>query len=208
MSSASRWPLLVVALVAALSLAALARRVPAPALLRVCADPNNLPFPNNRAEGFENELAKLVARDLGRTVRYAWWPQRRSFIRTTLRAGVCDVVMGVPSSFDLTLNTRPYYESTYVFVTRRDRGLHIAWLNDVRLRELRIGIPLPASDYTDVPPVDALLRRHIVANVRGYTLGDYARSNPAAAPIDAVVRREVDLAVAWGPLAAFVAARS
>src|SRR5438105_1751065 len=77
--------------------------------LRVCADPNNLPYSNDRREGFENALARIVADDLGRDVRYTWWPQRRGFIRTTLRANVCDVVMGVPASFDLTLNTRPYY---------------------------------------------------------------------------------------------------
>src|SRR6187549_1158496 len=77
--------------------------------LRVCADPNNLPYSNDRAEGFENAMAQIVASDLGRRVQYTWWLQRRGFIRTTLRAGVCDVVMGVPSSFDLTLNSRPYY---------------------------------------------------------------------------------------------------
>src|SRR5690606_22668415 len=88
--------------------------------LRVCADPNNLPFSNERGEGFENRIAELVARDLGARVEYTWFAQRRGFIRNTLRAGECDVVMGVPSSFELALTTRPYYRSSYMFVTRSD----------------------------------------------------------------------------------------
>jgi quinoprotein dehydrogenase-associated probable ABC transporter substrate-binding protein len=177
--------------------------------LRVCADPNNLPYSNDRAEGFENALARLIADDLGRDVRYTWWPQRRGFIRTTLRAGVCDVVMGVPASFDLTLNTHPYYESSYVFVSRHDRQLDLRSLDDPRLRTLTIGVPLPGQDYADVPPVDALVSRHIVANLRGYTLtGDYSQPNPPAALIDAVVSGDVDVAIAWGPLAGFFATRA
>jgi ABC-type amino acid transport substrate-binding protein len=93
--------------------------------LRVCADPNNLPFSNDRLEGFENRIASLVARDLKTEVQYTWWAQRRGFFRNTLRAGACDLVMGVPSSFELALTTSPYYRSTYVFVYRRDRHLNI-----------------------------------------------------------------------------------
>src|SRR5689334_21831432 len=93
--------------------------------LRVCADPNNLPFSNQREEGFENALAQLVAHELGRTVTYTWWPQRRGFIRNTLNARRCDVVMGIPSSFEPAQPTRPYYRSTYVFVTQSDRHLNI-----------------------------------------------------------------------------------
>jgi mxaJ protein len=170
--------------------------------LRVCADPNNLPYSNDRAEGFENALARLIADDLGRDVRYTWWPQRRGFIRTTLRAGVCDVVMGVPASFDLTLNTNPYYESSYVFVSRHDRQLDLRSLDDPRLRTLTIGVPLPGQDYADVPPVDALVSRHIVANLRGYTLtGDYSQPNPPAALIDAVVNGDVDVPLDVTPVA-------
>src|SRR5918912_42004 len=90
---------------------------PAPRVLRVCSDPNNLPFSNDRREGFENRIAELLARDLGRRLEYTWWPQRRGFIRTTLRAGRCDLVLGVPAAFELARTTRPYYRSTYVFVT-------------------------------------------------------------------------------------------
>ncbi|HWC64849.1 MAG TPA: hypothetical protein VG777_02120, partial [Thermoanaerobaculia bacterium] len=88
--------------------------------LRVCADPNNLPFSNDRGEGFENALARLVARDLGRKLSYFWWPQRRGFARQTLKSGRCELVIGVPSAYELALTTDPYYSSTYVFVSRRD----------------------------------------------------------------------------------------
>src|SRR3981081_2837157 len=87
--------------------------------LRVCADPNNLPFSNERREGFENKLAALVASDLGVHVQYTWWAQRRGYVRNTLRAGRCDVLMGVPTGFGPVLVTRPYYRPIYGFVTRR-----------------------------------------------------------------------------------------
>lgn len=90
------------------------------AVLRVCADRNNLPFSNARGEGFENELAELLARDRGRQVAYEWHAQRRGFVRETLGAGRCDVIMGVPTSLERVLPRRPYYRSTYVFVSRAD----------------------------------------------------------------------------------------
>jgi ABC-type amino acid transport substrate-binding protein len=93
--------------------------------LRVCADPNNLPFTNSREEGFENRIAELLADDLGTRVEYVWWAQRRGFLRNTLNAGTCDVVMGLPTSVEMALTTDPYYRSTYVFVSRRDRHLRI-----------------------------------------------------------------------------------
>src|SRR5215218_4774864 len=108
-------------------------------VLRVCADPNNLPFTNQLLEGFENKLADLVARDLHAAVRYTWWPQRRGFIRSTLKAGACDVVMAIPSSFEMALATRPYYRSTYVFVSRKDRRIHVRSFDDPALKKLRIG---------------------------------------------------------------------
>src|SRR5690242_4479017 len=94
-------------------------------VLRACADPNNLPFSNVRGEGFENRLAQLAGTALGARVRYTWWPQRRGFIRNTLNAGRCDLIVGIPSGLSLVSSTRPYYTSTYVFVARKDRGLHI-----------------------------------------------------------------------------------
>ena len=88
-----------------------------PRVLRVCADPNNLPFSNEREEGFENRIAELVARELKATPRYTWWAQRRGYIRNTIRAGLCDVYIGMPTGLDMLLLTRPYYRSTYAFVT-------------------------------------------------------------------------------------------
>src|SRR3954469_21440385 len=98
---------------------------PAPNVLRVCADPNNLPFSDSTGAGFENRLATLVAREMNASVAYTWWAQRRGFVRNTLNAHECDVVMGVPTSFELTAVTRPYYRSSYVFVSRRDRKLGV-----------------------------------------------------------------------------------
>jgi mxaJ protein len=172
--------------------------------LRVCADPNNLPFSNERGEGFENKLAELIAAEMGRPVEYTWWAQRRGFFRSTLRAGLCDVVMGVPASFELAATTKPYYRSTYVFVTRADRDIDISSLDDVKLRELRIGVQMIGDDGANSPPAHALANRGIVKNVHGYTVyGDYKRANPSAHIIDAVLNSEVDVAIAWGPLAGF-----
>jgi mxaJ protein len=174
--------------------------------LRVCADPNNLPFSNSRREGFENKLADIVARDMNANVSYTWWAQRRGFIRNTLNARECDVVMGVPSSFELALATVPYYRSTYVFVTRKDRDLDIRSFDDPRLRTLRIGVHLAGDDGANTPPVHALSSRQIVGNLRGYMLaGDYAKPNPPARLIEAVSAGDVDVAVAWGPLAGYFA---
>jgi mxaJ protein len=174
--------------------------------LRVCADPNNLPFSNSRQEGFENKLANIIARDMNAKVRYTWWAQRRGFIRNTLNAGKCDVVMGVPSSFELALTTNAYYRSTYVFVTRKDRNIDVRTFDDPRLRTLRIGVHLIGDDGANTPPVHALSSRGVVGNVRGYMVaGDYSRPNPPARLIEAVVNGEVDIAIVWGPLAGYFA---
>ncbi|HEX6749802.1 MAG TPA: substrate-binding domain-containing protein [Longimicrobium sp.] len=194
---------------ALLLLAACARADATPAReLRVCADPNNLPFSNRAGQGFENRIAELVARDLGARVSYTWWPQRRGFFRETIRAGKCDVVIGVPASFELVEPTRPYYRSSYVFIARKDRGLHLRSFDDPRLKTLKIGVQIVGDDGFNTPPVHALARRGVVGNLRGYTLyGDYARPNPPAGIIDAVARGEVDVAIAWGPLAGYFAGR-
>ena len=176
--------------------------------LRVCADPNNLPFSNRRGEGLENRLAELIARDLGARVRYTWWAQRRGFFRSTLNAGLCDLVPGMPASLEMAWATRPYYRSTHVFVSRRDRNLGIRSFDDPKLRTLRIGVQLIGDDYTNTPPAHALARRGITSNLVGYRVqGDYAEPNPPAAIVDAVARGEVDVAVVWGPLAGYFATR-
>jgi quinoprotein dehydrogenase-associated probable ABC transporter substrate-binding protein len=176
--------------------------------LRVCADPNNLPFSNQRGEGFENRIASVIATDLGLSVRYTWQPQRRGFVRNTLNFGRCDVILGIPATFDPVARTRPYYRSTYVLVTRRDRGLHIRSLDDSVLRRLRIGIHVAGGDYPNPPAEKALAERGLARNVVVYNLyGDYSKPNPAADLITAVARREVDVAIVWGPLAGYFARR-
>jgi quinoprotein dehydrogenase-associated probable ABC transporter substrate-binding protein len=176
--------------------------------LRVCADPNNLPFSNQRLEGFENRLAELIAQELHATVQYTWWAQRRGFFRNTLRAGACDVVLGVPRNFELALTTSPYYRSTYVFVYRKDRGLTIRSFDDPLLHQVKIGVQLIGDDYANTPPAHALASRQVIDNVVGYTVyGDYAQENPPARIITAVAAGDIDVAIVWGPLAGYFARR-
>jgi len=178
--------------------------------LRVCADPNNLPFSNAAGEGFENRIVALLARDLGARVQYTWWAQRRGAIRNTLNAGDCDVIPGMASSGDMTGTTDPYYRSTYVFVSRADRGLRsLTSLDDPRLRTLRIGVQLVGDDGANPPPAMSLARRGIIDNVRGFTVyGDYADKAPQAAVIRAVAHGDIDVALVWGPTAGYFAALS
>jgi mxaJ protein len=173
-------------------------------VLRVCADPNNLPFSNNRSEGFENRLMELIARDLHARVDYTWWAQRRGFVRETVTAGACDVIPGVPVGFDRTLVTRPYYRSSYVFVSRKDRGLRVQSFDDPVLKHLKIGVQLVGEDGANTPPAHALAVRNLSANVVGYTLyGNYTEPNPPARIVEAVAKGDVDTAVVWGPLAGY-----
>ena len=192
------------------STAIIAQPITRPAgVLRVCADPNNLPFSNQRGEGFENKLAELLAQDLGERVEYTWWAQRRGFFRNTLKAGVCDLVMGVPSGFEMALTTKPYYRSTYVFLSRKARHLEVKSFDDPMLRKLRIGVQIIGDDQSNAPPAHALTRRNIIDNVRGFTLyGDYSQSNPPARIVDAVSNGDIDLAIVWGPLAGYFAKQS
>ncbi|HEX5514797.1 MAG TPA: transporter substrate-binding domain-containing protein, partial [Gammaproteobacteria bacterium] len=129
--------------------------------LRVCADPNNLPFSNRAGEGFENKLVELVARELGATVHYTWWAQRRGFVRNTLKAGECDLVAGVPSNMEMLLTTTPYYRSGYVFVTRVNGPL-VRSLDDPLLRQVTVGVQLIGDDGANSPPAHALARRGVV----------------------------------------------
>lgn len=194
--------------VAACDDASTTRRTADARVLRVCSDPNNLPFSNEAQEGFENALAALVARDLGARVEYTWWAQRRGFIRNTLSAGDCDVVMGMPASMELALTTRPYYRSSYVFVTRRDRNLRPASLDDSVLRRVRVGVQVIGDDYANAPPAHAMASRGIVQNVRGYSVyGDYAKPAPPSRIVAAVAEGEIDVAIAWGPMAGYFATR-
>jgi quinoprotein dehydrogenase-associated probable ABC transporter substrate-binding protein len=175
-------------------------------VLRVTSDPNNLPFSNEKREGFENKIAELIAKELGAELRYSWRAQRRGFFRETLKEDRADLVLGVPAHFDMALTTAPYYRSSYVFVYRKDRDLCIQSLDDPALHKLTIGVQMIGNDETNTPPAHALAHRGIVDNVVGYTLyGDYRNPNPPARIVDAVVKGEVDVAVVWGPLAGYFA---
>jgi len=176
--------------------------------LWVCADRNNLPYSNERGEGFENKMAEMVARDLGLSLHYVWWPASPTFAHKIFRRGACDVIMGVPSrGYDLAEPTHPYYRSSYVFVTRRDRNLRIASFDDPSLRALRIG--LPVVDDASTPSAQELSRRGLITNVRGYNpFGNLSKANQPAEVVNAVARNEVDVAIAWGPVAGYAALKS
>jgi mxaJ protein len=178
------------------------------ATLRVCSDPNNLPFSNARGEGFENKIAQLVASDLHEKLQYTWWAQRRGYLRNTITANKCDVWIGVPSGLGPLLTTQPYYRSTYVFMTRTSDPIRVTSFNDPVLRRVRVGVQLVGDDGANTPPAHALSRRHIIRNVRGYHLeADYRRPNPPARIVDALADSEIDVAVVWGPMAGYFATR-
>src|SRR3954464_12682919 len=165
---------------------------PAANELRVCADPNNMPFSNSEQAGFENKIAELAAQKLGKTLSYTWWAQRRGFIRNTLKAGLCDVVVGVPAHYDLVENTRPYYRSTYVFVSRADRHLDLGSMADPRLKQLRVGVHLIGDDGNNTPPAHARGDQGIVDNVRGHkTYGDYREPDPPSIFLKAVTLAQI-----------------
>jgi mxaJ protein len=201
---------LALALAMAGGAAAAAQQVPkGVTAFRVCADPNNLPFSNRAEQGFENKIAALLGRDLGLPVRYTWLPQGRGFVRKTLKAGRCDVIMGIPREYGPLLTSAPYYRSTYVLVYRTDRQLHIASLDDTILRHVKIGLQVIGDDYHNTPPAQALARRGTIDNVTGFPIfGDYAQPNPQARIIDAVAARQIDVAIVWGPLAGYFASRA
>lgn len=178
-------------------------------VLRVCADPNNYPFTDERGQGFENRIAELVARDLDARIEYTWWAQRRGFLRKTIKAGKCDVVLGVPAQMDMLHTTRPYYRSAYAFVTREDRALDVRSLSDPRLATLSVGVQVIGDDGSNAPPAHVLASRGVVDNVKGYSvLGDYTRESPPAEIVRAVARGDIDIAIVWGPLAGAFAKRS
>lgn len=177
--------------------------------LIACADPNNLPFSNQAGRGFENRLAALIAGDLHARLDYVWWAQRRGFVRNTLNDARCDFWPGIASNVEMVATTRPYYRSTYVFVTRAGDRLGGLTLDDPRLQRLQIGVQMVGNDAANTPPAHALSRRGIIGNVRGYMLyGDYRQANPAADIVRAVAERQVDVALVWGPLAGYFAAKS
>ena len=171
--------------------------------LRVCADPDNLPFSNRKGEGFENRIAELFARELGLPLVYAWHPQTIGFVRNTLRAHRCDVVMGITAGHELVSNTRSYYRSTYVLVYRAaDRGKFDS-LDSPLARIARIGV------VANTPPALLLTWKGLVDNVRSYELQvDTRISHPARQAVLDVAAGRLDMALVWGPIGAYWAARS
>lgn len=176
--------------------------------LRVCADPNDLPFSNQAREGFENKLAAMVGKALGEYVEYDWWPQRQQFLKHTLDAYQCDVVMGWATDNDQALTTDPYYRSAYVLVYRQSAPYDIRSLEDPLLKKLEIGVHSVGDDWEDLPGGAVLAKRGIVRNVHVYTLyQNYSQPNPTSDLIKAVADGDVDVAIAWGPLAGYFAPR-
>jgi mxaJ protein len=173
-----------------------------PKALRVCADPDNLPFSNQQGQGFENKIAELVARELGRPLGYYWWPHQRGLVRNTLRADHCDVLIGIPKGYDPVLWTKPYYRSAYVVAYPRGRGFEITSLDAPVLRQVRVGV------HSNTPPEEALARRGIIQNVVGYSLfydpGGSSADRPGKLVMD-LVAGDIDVAVAWGPLVGYFA---
>ena len=141
---------------------------------------------------------------MGAKLEYVWWPQRKDFVEKSVGTGNCDLLLSVPAAMDDVLVTRPYYDSTYVFVSRADRHLNISSLVDPRLAEYRIGIHVVGDDYA--PPGFVLARRGLSANIRSFSLFGKAQDpNPPAHIIEAVRRGDVDVAIVWGPLAGYYA---
>lgn len=168
--------------------------------LRVCADPANLPFSNERGEGFENRIAALLGKALERQVEYVFFPQVQGFVRNTLRAGRCDLVMGTVAGDDLMQNTNPYYHTTYVLVFRRGAEAPPERLDDPRMKSLRLGA------VARTPPVDLLVRNGLVDNTRFFRLAvDTRIETPGADLVRAVAEGELDAALVWGPIAGYQA---
>jgi mxaJ protein len=167
--------------------------------LRVCADPDNLPFSDTRQRGFENRIADLVARDLHAHLTYQWQRMGRGFVREYVDSGKCDLLIGIPSVFRAVLTTTPYYRSTYVFVTRRDGRFQLASLDDPALHHLKIGVQVLEEDFT--PPATALARRGLQNEIVAFD----DTGEDADSIVRAVADRKIDTAIVWGPLAGYFA---
>lgn len=176
------------------------------AALRVCANPDNLPYSNQAQQGFENRIAQLIGAELGLPVRYTWHAQRRGYLRRTINADRCDLVMGAPVGLRSLNTTQPYYRSTYVFVTRKDRKLGIRSFDDPALKPLKIGLHVVGDDGENPPPVYSLARRGLARNVVGFKLWDVdGIVNPQGRIVEAVAKGDVDIAIVWGPFAGYFA---
>jgi len=170
--------------------------------LRVCGDPDNLPFSNKKSEGFENKIAQVIAKELGAELAYFWWPHQRGLVRRAMRPGLCDVMISIPQGWDQVLWTKPYYRSAYVIVYPKDRGFQITSLDDPILKRLKIGV------YINSPPAEALANRDIRTNLVGYSLLNYGDQNERPGKIiQDLIAGELDVVIDWGPMAGYFVKR-
>ena len=172
-----------------------------PKVFRVCADPHNLPFSDEAGEGFENRLAELFARKLGEPTSYTYFPQVIGFVRNTLNALRCDVIMGVAIGDDLVQTTNPYYRTTYALVFKPDNGLDgIESLEDPRLKGKHLGV------IAGTPPATVFVQQGLMALARPYALTvDTRVESPARAMADDIASGQIDAGVLWGPMAGYYA---
>jgi quinoprotein dehydrogenase-associated probable ABC transporter substrate-binding protein len=172
-----------------------------PQVLRVCADPRNMPFSNEKGEGFENKLAELLAAKLQKRLDYVYFPQATGFVRMTLGAHRCDVIMGFPQGDDLVQGTNPYYRTSYALVAKPGAGLDdVATLDDPRLKGKHIGI------VAGTPPATNMVVNGLMANAKPYPLViDTRVDSSAAAMIKDLLAGDIDAAILWGPMAGFYA---
>ncbi|KRR25815.1 methanol oxidase [Bradyrhizobium lablabi] len=175
-----------------------------PKVLRVCADPRNLPFSNDKGEGFENKLAELFAEKLNKKLDYMYFPQATGFVRMTLGAHRCDVIMGFPQGDDLVQGTNPYYRTAYALVAKQGSGLEdVATLEDERLKGKHIGI------VAGTPPGTNMAVNGLMANAKPYQLMvDTRLDSSAEAMINDLMSGQIDAAILWGPHAGFYAKKA
>jgi len=172
--------------------------------LRVCADPANIPFSNEKSEGFENKIADLLAKELGVPVRYTWFPQVTGFVRNTLGAGRCDLVIGAAQGEELMQNTNHYYRSSYVLVVRPGGGLEdVQGLDDPRLKDMALGV------IAGTPPADIMAVNGLMAKARPYALVvDRRYESPAEQMIGDIASGAIDAGVLWGPIGGYYAGKA
>lgn len=167
-------------------------------VLRVCADPANLPFSSKDGSGVENRIIELLAEKLDLEVRYTWFPQSIGFVRSTLRVRNCDLISGITTTSELVQNTNPYYHSVYTMVYRKDSGLTATSMSDPELKDKKLGI------VAGTPPANIIASLGLLGQIKPYHLvADTRVEQPAREAILDVGRGETDVAFVWGPIAAF-----
>jgi mxaJ protein len=177
-------------------------------VLRVCADPDNMPASNQKGEGYENKIADLIANEWDSKVQYAWWPVRRGFFARALNGRYCDVAMTAPSGLDQAATTKPYFRSAYMIVYRKDSGLNLTSLNDPQWKKLKIGVNLLNADAENTPPAMALGAHGVVGNLVGFPTFFSEQGDRPDDIIKAVIDKRVDASIVWGPLAGYFAKQS